>query len=454
MNLFAKQPLRATGIITLSLAMAGYPGTESALSAAASIPPHWIQDPVSSTFTVDSMLDSGPGTLRDAIIQANASPGADTIVFRSREGLFAQPQTLHLSGPLPTITDTVTIDGYIDDMLWKPSGVTLDGQNAVRILDVDTGVKAKIAHLTLTNGHSDAGAALHNRGHTVLSGMLLTANNARQTGGAIHNAGQLQLINSTLYQNRAGQRGGGLYNAGGLRITHATFDQNASPEGGAIYSTVAALMHNSIVANSQSPQDCFSQVPFDGRSHANIIETSVNCGPVFSSDDPKLGTLGGYNGPTRSIAVSSGSRAFNWADNTASTDEGGHRLIWDQRGNGDPRFALGIADIGAFEIQPRVLFEVDTLSDEDIRGCTGSRGDCSLRGALQLLNHSDRHQRLRFDRDIFKEPRQIQLRTPLPEIQKHLTLDAGETPGVTLTGHSQLRPASGVKLEVINVQSH
>ena len=34
-----------------------------------------------ATFTVTTTADSGPGSLRQAILDANASPGADTIVF-------------------------------------------------------------------------------------------------------------------------------------------------------------------------------------------------------------------------------------------------------------------------------------------------------------------------------------------------------------------------------------
>jgi len=53
--------------------------------------------------------DSGPGSLRDAITQANNTPGADTITFN------IQPQggvkTIVLSSTLPVISETVTIDG-------------------------------------------------------------------------------------------------------------------------------------------------------------------------------------------------------------------------------------------------------------------------------------------------------------------------------------------------------
>jgi hypothetical protein len=53
-------------------------------------------------------LDSGAGSLRQAILDANANPGADTIDFNIAG---AGVDTIAPLSPLPTITDTVTIDG-------------------------------------------------------------------------------------------------------------------------------------------------------------------------------------------------------------------------------------------------------------------------------------------------------------------------------------------------------
>src|SRR4029453_9499770 len=86
----------ATSIVFLLLSLAG--------SAAA------------DTFTVDNTVDPGDGTcnspgctLHEAIDAANANPGADTIEFNiSGPGV----HTIGLTMPLPTITETVTIDGY------------------------------------------------------------------------------------------------------------------------------------------------------------------------------------------------------------------------------------------------------------------------------------------------------------------------------------------------------
>ena len=52
---------------------------------------------------------AGTGTLRQAIVDANANTGADVINFNiTGSGLF----TITLSGLLPLITDLVTINGY------------------------------------------------------------------------------------------------------------------------------------------------------------------------------------------------------------------------------------------------------------------------------------------------------------------------------------------------------
>src|SRR5437773_8527115 len=61
-----------------------------------------------ATFTVINTGDSGVGSLRQAITDANAMGGADTIVFGIPG---AGQKTITVLSELPTITETVTIDG-------------------------------------------------------------------------------------------------------------------------------------------------------------------------------------------------------------------------------------------------------------------------------------------------------------------------------------------------------
>src|SRR5216683_7870947 len=78
-----------------------------------------------STFTVLNLADSGPGSLRQAIVDANANPGANTIRFAPR---------LHgaitlTSGQL-SITNDLTIDGP------GASALTVSGNDASRVFDI------------------------------------------------------------------------------------------------------------------------------------------------------------------------------------------------------------------------------------------------------------------------------------------------------------------------------
>jgi len=58
---------------------------------------------------VTSAADNGAGSLRQAILDANASPGADSITFAIPG---AGVHTIALASDLPALTETVSIDGY------------------------------------------------------------------------------------------------------------------------------------------------------------------------------------------------------------------------------------------------------------------------------------------------------------------------------------------------------
>src|SRR5438445_4121256 len=61
-----------------------------------------------STFLVTNTNDSGPGSFRQAILDANSNAGADLIQFNIPE---SGVQTISPSSNFELITDSVTIDG-------------------------------------------------------------------------------------------------------------------------------------------------------------------------------------------------------------------------------------------------------------------------------------------------------------------------------------------------------
>ena len=110
-----------------------------------------------ATFPVTTFTDTasggaaGTGTgaagdLRAQILAANASPGADVINFSCG----APPCTITLTGPLPPITETLTIDGGTQ------GSIIIDGASAYRVFFVDTGAVA-LQNLVIRNGRGQGG---------------------------------------------------------------------------------------------------------------------------------------------------------------------------------------------------------------------------------------------------------------------------------------------------------
>ncbi len=68
--------------------------------------PAIVMTAAGASFSVTNTNDSGPGSLRQAIMDANANPGADNIIFNIPQ---PGPYTITPASALPTITDPVTI---------------------------------------------------------------------------------------------------------------------------------------------------------------------------------------------------------------------------------------------------------------------------------------------------------------------------------------------------------
>src|SRR3954470_9795176 len=78
---------------------------------------------VGTTFTVTTSNDSGAGSLRDAITQANATKALDSIHFSIGSGA----QTISPASPLPVLTAPVSIDGATQPGYAGTPLITVDG---------------------------------------------------------------------------------------------------------------------------------------------------------------------------------------------------------------------------------------------------------------------------------------------------------------------------------------
>ena len=388
-------------------------------------------------FVVTTTGDSGEGSLRQAMLNANAIVGADEIRFDSKVGPFGPPQRIIIEKPLPKITEQVTIDGYVGGFLWRAAGVTISGGDQHRIFSIPQGTTARIMNLTLADGKAYHGGAVFNRGDLVVSGVKMTNNQARGAGGAIFNkGGKIDVINSTFVSNQAKKGGAVASSSGGkITITNSTFNENIAQKGGAVFSTDPLLLRNTIVANSDAPEDCFSSgAALTGSTH-NIIENNNGCPGLLFEADPNFERMDYFNGMTQTIALGMRSLGINAGSNESAVDENGDPLQWDQRGNGDPRFVAGYTDIGAFETQVFPTLVVDTLEDNGQQGCGGAAGDCPLRAAIRLAEVSGKPEVITFSPQAFRDSNTIVLNHQIPTPTTEMLIDGSAVTGLAVRMH-------------------
>ena len=96
-----------------------------------------------SVLTVLNNADSGPGSLRQAILTANADPSPDTITFA--DGLQG---TLTLTSGELLLSNSVTITGPGANVL------AVSGNNASRVFDMTPGLNVTLSGLTVTDGYA------------------------------------------------------------------------------------------------------------------------------------------------------------------------------------------------------------------------------------------------------------------------------------------------------------
>src|SRR5262249_24314371 len=141
------------------------------------------ENPLLVTTASDPGSLSGLLSLREAVNLANAYANAGDsarITFASGVSriLLAGSQ-LELSGTNATTAATITIAGG--------GRVTVDGNSASRVFQVDAAVQAVFANLTITNGNADSspfggGGIYTNFGTVTVSGSTLSGNHADNSG--------------------------------------------------------------------------------------------------------------------------------------------------------------------------------------------------------------------------------------------------------------------------------
>ncbi|CAB4637826.1 MAG: hypothetical protein F2947_09700 [Actinobacteria bacterium] len=224
--------------------------------------------------SVTNLSDSGLGSLRQALLDANSAPGQDVITFAT-----GVSGTISLLSDFPLLTEAIDLEGPGRSVItidggWTQAGGPLSGHD---VFDIDDGVSGAgtwtLSGFTVTGGNdsgegwSGGGAiAARNSAPLNISDVALTANYSDRVGGAIllsgtgnvvithssitgnstaggggglyadtENYSTLTIINSDISNNTAGKFGGGLYldtDGGNITIVGSTISNNSALQGG------------------------------------------------------------------------------------------------------------------------------------------------------------------------------------------------------------------------------
>ncbi|WJH32737.1 hypothetical protein N6H14_20950 [Paenibacillus sp. CC-CFT747] len=216
-----------------------------------------------ATFTVNSFIDApdtttsdnqclntslNQCTLRAAIMQANAQPGADTIILPAGTYtlmLAGMDEDESLSGDLDINSD-ITIIGSNGNREGNASGTVIDGGKIDRVFDLNanldyTGFTITLEALTIRNGEAGGNyysygggirADTGNAGTITLYNSIVENNASTRTtgaqGGGVYvsgfKGGSFLSSKSVIRGNQAGEKGGGLYVEGDMNVTVSETD--------------------------------------------------------------------------------------------------------------------------------------------------------------------------------------------------------------------------------------
>ena len=182
-------------------------------------------------FTITNLSDTGAGSLRQSIIDANANPGDDNLTFQAG-----------LTGTL-TLGSELLINSNINIIGTGTVNLIISGNNSSRIFNIAANSVVTISNLTVQQGKANSsGAGILNAGTLSLMNVVVTDNAAvysgtgsgTASGGGIYNSGTLTLLNSTVKNNSAQiinlgtSSGGGIFNTGTVTLTNSTVSGNTS----------------------------------------------------------------------------------------------------------------------------------------------------------------------------------------------------------------------------------
>jgi hypothetical protein len=313
---------------------------------------------VAPVITVTNTDDAGPGSLRQAVLDA---PDAAVIQFDAA----VAGQTIVLTSGNIAISRAVVIEGPV------PGGITISGGLLSRAFFVTTAGNATLRNLTITDGRDKFAGGVLVEGAALLDHALVANNEATSGAGGgifVSTDGKLLLVNSTVSGNVTTEFGGGIGATGDVTVRSSTVAFNFGERGGGVALTGGSLsLRNSIISNNvdTAPGDgndsnCRLSGVAPALTGQNIAD-DASCGPSMDVSLPKLAPLANAGGPTKTHALLSGSSAIDRGLLCSETT--------DQRYVSRPQGST--CDVGAFEFNDFGIYTITIGPNAAVNTKTG-----------------------------------------------------------------------------------
>jgi len=195
---------------------------------------------------VTSLADSGAGTLRAAITQANSGTATNSYVIPIKvDG------SLDLFSPLPNLSNNITIKGPGSSLLYIANAFSSFGDWPIfGTASGETVFTINISGLSFNNGANDFGGDIENTNSIMTISNCTFENSSAAFGGAISTNASMTIIHCDFQENRVDWGGGAIFTSNGsetLTVIDSSFENNgaffANPgDGGAIYNQGKTLI--------------------------------------------------------------------------------------------------------------------------------------------------------------------------------------------------------------------
>jgi hypothetical protein len=329
------------------------------------------------TWVVTNSNNSGPGSLRQAVLDA-APTEDDTITFAPSvtntitltSGEIVMNKVISIVGPG---ANRLSVSGNANNRVFNVqsgrfhlSGLTLTNGNAAAGLLggnvlIQSPIFVEMRACRVTHGEASEGGGIWNAGTLYISECTVDGNTTAGAGAGLanHAAGTISALNCTIASNSSGdQNGVAIFNNGSLTLNSCTVASNtiSLAAGRAVRNQNTAVIANTIIASNcfGNGTDVSGAFISSGYNLIGVINNSTGFGATGDqlNANPLLGPMGNYGGPTPTMALRFGSPAIDKGSSFSQTN--------DQRVVARPLNDLSIpnasggdgTDIGAFEVDP------------------------------------------------------------------------------------------------------